>query len=102
MSAPLTPSRKTLLCRLVRALPQKGSIRGTISGWLTAHWKRLPRAHRPAEHQRQPLDAELLGHEPVLDGHVVPDGDVGEARPVVRRGVLLGEDDSPLPSMLAR
>ena len=60
----------------------------------------LPRAHRPAEHERQPFDAELLGDEPVLDGHVVPHRDVGEPRPVERLGVLLGEDDSPLPSML--
>lgn len=41
---------------------------------------RLLGTHRPADHQRQPLDAEVLAEQPFLRNHVVADPDPGELR----------------------
>ena len=50
--------------------------------------ERLQRAHRPARHQLDLADAELLGDEPMLLHDVVIGGDLREARAVERhRGV---------------
>lgn len=53
-----------------------------------------------ADDQRQRGNVEKLGSETMLQQDVVADRCQREARFVVRAGVLLGDDDRPLPSML--
>ena len=75
-----------MLCSDVFDEPQNGIMRSTMSGIADRPLVGLPRAHRPAGDQRQLLDAELLGHQAMLLGDVVLEGDLREARAVVRRG----------------
>ena len=60
----------------------------------------LPGPHRPAQHQRQPLDPEVLRDEPVLGLDVVAHVDPGEAGAVVGRVVVIVV--APTPSIARR
>src|SRR5262249_52821493 len=59
----------------------------------------LQRAHRPARDERKLFDAEFLGHQPVLQAHIVVSSHLRKARAVVGLRRIIGEDDNPLPSM---
>lgn len=89
-----------MLCSLVRADPQKGRMRGTISGWLTAHWNVCP---APID---QPVTATSCSmpkcsvtsrywHSTL--SYTVMSGKRARSN---GGGVLLGDDETPLPSML--
>ena len=56
-------------------------------------------AHRPADDEGEPLDPEHLGHESSLEDDVVVDRCRREAAAGERGGALLGEVETPLPSM---
>jgi hypothetical protein len=69
VSAALTPSRKTKLWAEVRAEPQLGATRSTLTG-NSRPMERLLRPHREAANQRDPLDAEHL-QQPLLHPDII-------------------------------
>ena len=57
-------------------------------------------AHREPAYQRDALDAEPLGHQPVLTHDIVVVGDAGKPRPVVWRGCVAGGRRQPVAEVV--
>ena len=86
------------LCAVVLAVPATAASRSTAAGWRTAQLVGLLGSHREADRQCDAVDAERLGEEAVLRGHVVADRDLGEIGPPSGGGAFEGEVEKPLPS----
>ena len=97
-SAAFTPSRKTQLCRDVFADPHTARSARTRSRKERREVVGLLRAHRPADGERDAIDAEaLLEQALVADDVVVNRRLSGKSAP--RCGpAWLGEDEMPLPN----
>ena len=100
MSAAFTPSRNTLLCGEVRAEAQNGRIASTMSGNCAPHsydWH--PAMDHPmTSAMRSTPSASVSSRcwQATLSWRVT----AGKRGPSKGGGVLLGEDDRPLPNML--
>ena len=87
-----------MLCSLVFEEPQKSRMRLTMSGRSPPTGKSGPRPST-SRSQARAARSRSLAHQAVLNRGVVQHGDLGEAATVVGRRVLLGDEESPSPSM---